>query len=512
VTDQTKPRQFGKIARKNVFWSFLREAGDSLVMLPTSVVLARLLSPTEFGIAAVAYFFLSLGARLSQFGLQAALVRTKELRPEHASSVFAVNLGLGAFAWGVLTVSASAIAAFVRNEQAGEVIPVAALTFFISAFGTVPGALLARDVQRYRARVTCEWSGTIANVVVAILLAWNGFSFWSIVYGHLANDLARASARLYFARWRPSVRFSPQAFRELVSFGAGTYVKNLLDYAAGNIDNLIVGRVLGMSALGFYDKAFNLTSRMLSRINLAGPSASFRIFVMIHEEHERFRRAYRRVLLAVSLVGYPMLTGLIVMAPELISLLFGPRWMPSVLPFQVLCAAGMPRLLNTYASTATQAKGMIWSEVRRQVLVTVLLAAAVAIMCRWGIAGAATGVFLATAVTTVLMQQLVRRLTGLLWRDLMTPQVPAVVCSLGLALVMALARFVLGTYADPSSVTTLAVVVCVAAIYYVAFLLFSGFGEVRELVCETLDDFSPPAARRVRALTARKALPAATGR
>ena len=186
--------------------------------------------------------------------------------------------------------------------------------------------------------------------------------------------------------------------------------------------------------------------------------------------------------------------------------------MPSVLPFQILCAAGMLRLLNTYASTATQAKGMIWSEVRRQVVATVLLATAVAILCRWGIAGAAAGVLLATGVTTVLMQQLVRGLTGLRWRDLLTPQVPAVVCSLGLALVMTLTRLDIKTYAKPSSDTVLSVVGSVGAIYYVAFILFSGFGELRELVCETLGDFSPVAARRVRAFMSRKALPAAAGR
>lgn len=487
----------------SVLWAFLREAMNSLIVLPTSIVLARLLSPGEFGVAAIAYVFLALGARLTQFGLNASLIRLKHVRPEHSSTVFVASVALGATAWGTLTVLAPSIGAFVRSEEASQIIPIGALTFLISAFGVVPNTLLAREM-RYRELAWCEWMGTVTNSVVAVLLAWNGFSFWSIVYGLLAMELVQALAKLHFARWRPSVRFSVAAFRELFSFGAGVYAKNLLEYAAQNIDKLLVGRLLGMGALGVYDKAYSLVSRMIARINLAGPSTSFRIFALIHEDRERFRRAYRKVVLAVTVVGYPILTALILLAPELIELLFGRVWLPTVLPFRILCAGGMLRLLNTYASTATQAKGLIWSEVGRLTVSTVILAAGVAILCRWGVGGAAAGVLAATVVTTVLMQHLTRRLTGLRWRDLVGPQVPAVVCSIGLTLVLTLTRFLLhGWWASPPPVLTLLVSTGVAAVYYLAFVLFSGFGEVRGVVFEALDDLAPFMARRIRGVAVR---------
>jgi PST family polysaccharide transporter len=487
----------------SLLWAFLREATNSVIVLPTSIILARLLSPGEFGIAAIAYVFLALGARLTQFGLNASLIRLKDLRPEHSSTVFVASVALGVIAWGALTALAPSIGAFVRSEEASQIIPIGALTFVISAFGVVPNTLLARDM-RYRELACCEWIGTITNSVVAVLLAWNGFSFWSIVYGLLAMELAQVLAKVHFARWRPSGWFSVVAFRELFSFGAGVYAKNLLEYAAQNIDNLLVGRLLGMGALGVYDKAYSLVSRMIARINLAGPSTSFRIFALIHEDPERFRRAYRKVVLTVTVVGYPILTALILLAPELIHVFFGPRWMSTVLPFRILCAAGMFRLLNTYASSATQAKGMIWSEVGRLTISTALLAASVAALCRWGVGGAAAGVLAATVVTTVLMQHLTRRLTGLRWRDLVGPQVPAVVCSIGLTLVIGLTRFVLqGWWASPPPVITLLVSTGVAAPYYLAFVLFSGFDEVREAVVETLDDLAPFMARKIRGVTVR---------
>jgi O-antigen/teichoic acid export membrane protein len=502
MTDPAKPQRYGKLAKKNVVWSFLREGAVSLIVFPTSMILARLLTPAEFGTAAIAYFFLALGAKLGQVGLNASLVRMKEIQPEHTSTAFVVNLGLGACLWIVLTLLAPLLAASVRSEQVIQIMPVAALTFVISAFGTVPGALMSRDLPRYRERAACEWVGTLTNSLVAVFLAWRGFGFWSIVYGHLAADLARASAKLHFARWRPSLRFSTTAFRELFSFGAGIYVKNLIEYAANNIDNLIVGRLLGMASLGFYDRAFGLTSRMVSRINLAGPSISFRIFSLIHEDHERFRRGFKQIVLAVSLVGYPIFTALILLAPALIPVLFGPRWTPSVLPFQILCAAGMLRLLTTYTVTATQAKGMIWSEVRQQAVSLVLLAVGVAALSRWGVAGAALGVLFATLVRTVLMLRLAKRLAVLRWSDVLMPQLPAVACSAGMAVVLSVARLLLSELAGNTPAwMTLTVGAIVAALFYVAFLLFSGFRDVRNLVCQTVDDLAPFAARPIRALT-----------
>jgi O-antigen/teichoic acid export membrane protein len=495
---------YGKLARLDLFWSLLREGASSLLVLPTSMILARLLSPSEFGTAAVAYFFLALGSRLGQVGLNTSIVRLKDVRPEHTSTALLVNVLIGAGVWTGLTLSAPFLGALMRNHQVADLIPVAALTFLISSVGTVPGALLSRDLHRYRARAACDWMGTLTHSIVAILLAWKGMGVWSIIFGHLASDVARVTARLWLASWRPSLRFSPSAFRELFSFGAGMYAKNLLEYIANNIDSLIVGRLLGMTSLGFYDRAFTLTSRMVVRINLAGPSASFRIFAIIHEEYDRFRRAFKRVVLAVSMVGYPLFTGLIVLAPELIQVLFGARWAPSVAPFQILCAAGMLRLLNTYASTATQAKGMIWSEVGRQMLSTIVLAVSVVFLSRWGIAGAALGVLLATALRTVLMQRLIQRLAGLQWRDLLMPQLPAAICAFGLVLVLSVTKVVLGRYlGNPASWISLPIACAIGTLYYVAFLLFSGFREVRDLVCETLDDVAPFAARPVRALTSR---------
>ena len=480
-----------------MLWGFFREGGNSLLLLPTSMILARLLTPQEAGVAAAATFFMQLCARVTQFGFGASLVRAKTITPAHVSTVFVVNLGIGALSWAALTALAPVTGSFLRSPDAAQLLPVAALGFLVMPFATVPTALMSRDM-RFSESTTSDWIANITETTSAILLAWNGFSFWSLVYGRLAGDSMRAVLRIWMTRWRPRLHFSRAALNEMLSFSVGFYAKHILDFGVQNLDNLVVGRTLGMASLGLYDKAFQTAHKFTSKMNLSGPSVSFRIFSLIHEEPERFRRAYRKVILSTTLVGYPLLSALIVMAPQLILVLFGPQWVAATVPFQILCAANVFKLLNTYASSATQAKGQIWLEVRRQALFVVVLVTAVAFMSRWGITGAAIGVMGATVTMTVMLQTLVKRLTGLSWRDMLEPQAPSATCAIGMVGVLAATLFITRAI-SPTATPLVQVAACmaVAGVYFLTFLLFVPFAEMRALVHETAVDMAPGVARKL---------------
>ena len=189
-----------------------------------------------------------------------ALVRMKHVEPEHISSVFLISVGMGVASWAALALSSPWIGRFFNSPEAGQVVPIAALTFIIASIGTVPSALMTREM-RYKAKTVVDWSGTLTYSVVAVALAWSGWSFWSLVYADLVKTAVLTTAYLCLGRWRPTLRFSSAALREMLSFGIGIYAKRVLDYATQNLDNLVVGRVLGITALGLYDKAFNVVNQ-----------------------------------------------------------------------------------------------------------------------------------------------------------------------------------------------------------------------------------------------------------
>ena len=494
----TAHHHYGKLAKVGVVWGFVMQTGSSLVLLPTAMVMARVLSPEEAGVAAAAMFFTQLCARITQFGLGVALVRVAELRRDHLAATFVGSLGLGVTGCALLTLLAPACGAYLRSADAAAAIPIAALTFLIMPFAAVPTALLSREM-RFKASSLSEGTAQLVECGTGIAFAVSGFSFWSIIYARLTADMTRAVLGIWMTRWYPSLRFTRSAMRDIFSFGSGIYAKNLLDFGAQNLDNLVVGRVLGVAALGFYDKAFNLVHRFTARVLYSGPGVSFRIFALIHEDPDRFSRAYRKVVLSVTLVGYPLFTGMVITAHDLVEVLFGGRWLPAADPLRVLCVAGALNLLTTYASTATQAKGHIWLEVKRQALFTAVLVFSVWTFSSWGITGAAVGVLVGTTLKTVLMQELVRRLAGWRWREMLRPQIPALTCCAGLTLALWLTIASLDAlHPGTAAIWRLIAAGVVGATYYISFLFFCGFGEVRSLVRETVEDLAPALARRGR--------------
>jgi teichuronic acid exporter len=486
-----KKKSYGGTARKGAAWSIVRQGGHELIAVPMSMIMARLLSPQEFGVAVAASFFVLLSARLTQFGFNAALVRIKELREEHVSSVLVANLAVGVLSYGVLFVAAPAIGRFFNSPDAGSLVRLAALTFLISPLGSVSGAMIAREMAFHKAAIT-DWTDGLVGAIVTIGLALNGWSYWSIPLGNVVASVVRVVVQAKLAGMVPSFRWSRQAIGELLSYGFGVHLKRLLEYATANLDNLVVGKMLDLTSLGLYDKAFSTMGRLVNRLTLG--QAPFRIFAIIHEDEARFRRAYTRLILSITMIGYPAFAFAIVAAGPLFDVLYGRRWSAAVLPFQVMCVGGMLKLLSAYSSQANEAAGGIWGQVRRQAFGLILVVVGAAVGTRYGgITGAAVGVTVATIILTVAMQDLVRRITGLSWWEMIVPQVPAVGCGILVALGAAGAAAALRGSMAPAVPPSLMLLVqaAVAALVYVAFLLFAPSPALRELVAETATEVLP---------------------
>jgi O-antigen/teichoic acid export membrane protein len=490
-------KRYGKLAKRGVAWAFLRSGITEAITTPTSMILARLLTPFDFGVGAAAGFFLAMAARLTNVGFNQALVRLRHLRDDHCSSVFVVSLALGMLMFLSLALSAELLAHFLKTPQLTKVMPIAALSFVIRAFGTVPSALLVRNME-YRRNAVPDWLSSAGEAIAAITCAWLGYGYWSIIYGSLVGDVLNSGLKLALGGWIPSFRFSWPAMSELFSFGTGVFVKRLLDYGANNLDNLVVGRSLGMTALGFYDKAFSTMNKALVRVNTGGPVVSFRIFSIISDEPERFRKAYRKVALASAVLTYPVFAGIAMAAPDLVVVLYGERWTPAVLPFQILCIAAGFRVPNEYAGSAAQALGGIWSQVWRQAVSVALLVVFVVVLSSWGIGGAALGVLLSTVAMAVLMHALLIRMTGLHVSDIVQPLVPAIALSFIIAIAVLAARHGMLALGVHSPFVRLLAECGTSTLCLLGCLKLNAFDEVRRLVHDIAADLPPVVGRVVR--------------
>ena len=483
-------KNYGRIAKLGAVWVVGRGSVNQLIQLAASIMLARLLTPHDFGIAAAVGFFLKFANKIGSIGLGSALVRVKELTPQHLSSVFVVSLGLGLTMWLVLTLSAPAFARYFNNEAIAPGLRVAALIYLLLPFGVGQMAVFSRQF-RFKHIAAIEWTHALVFLVVSLSMAWTGFGFWSLIYGTLLGNAAGTAMRIYFGGVQPKLQFSKAAFMEVIPFGIGLQAKRFLTFLAEYLDTLIVGRVLGVTALGLYDKAFSTVDRVTDRLT-AGPGVFFRIFAIIREDPERLRRAYQKSVLGVSLLGIPPFAVLIVLGPELIPFMYGDQWRPSVLPFQILCVAGALRVSRAYASSATQAQGQIWSEIARLSIYVVLVVLGAWLGSSWGIAGVAVGIGIANVAMSVLMQGLVCRLIDLRWREAIAPQIPALYISAIVVAAMLAADLLLSLIRDsPADWERLAVKVLGGGAVSLYLFLRPPLASVREMRDEVLHDLAP---------------------
>jgi PST family polysaccharide transporter len=486
---------YGKTAKVGALWHIGREWGGQLLQIPAAVILARLLTPADFGVAAAATFFIQLGKRIGNMGLNAALVRMNDVREEHRASVFVINVATGLLAWAVLMWSAPSIGAYYNDERVTGAVRVASTIFLVNFFGAVEFAVLQREM-RFKDMAIVESMTPLLFLPVATVMAWSGWGYWSLIVAQVVANVGSTCAKVYFGRWKPSLRATKRGFAETVPFGMGMYAKRLLTYASQNLDSLIVGGLFGVTALGYYDKAFNTVENLTNRLSL-GTTVMFRIFSIIQEERERFVRAYRKAVLTGTLITLPVFAGLMVAAREFIVVVFGPAWESSVLPFQLLCAAGALRFISDYASAAVQATGQVWNEVWRKVAQVLLIVVGILAFRSWGIVGAALGVVCATVVLAVLMQGLVRRIVDLSWREMASPFWPGLLAAAITAGAAATATWLVRSTSPLTPDWVVLILQCLAGgVAWGLFVLFGRFRTLQAVVDEVLVDIVPAPVRR----------------
>ncbi|MFN8060122.1 MAG: lipopolysaccharide biosynthesis protein [Vicinamibacterales bacterium] len=503
LPDSSPSATFGKTTRVGTIWVTAARWLQVILYLPVSAILARLLTPTEFGIVAAATFFTQLATRLTQFGLNSALVRLKTIRREHEASVFVFSILVNAGLFIGLQLAAPQLGRVFASGQTASALRLASYGFLLSPFGSVPAALIGRHLQ-YRQAAIIDFFMMLVTAVATLTFAWWGLGYNSPILGTLVGSAGTTVWRLMVTRWRPTLSFDRAAFAELFSFGAAVQTRRLLEYAAQNLDTLIVGRLLGLEALGYYDKAFSSANR-LPLLILAGPTIVFRVFAVIQDDAPRFRRAFRKVILSVSLLVFPVLTGLAVVASDLFVVLYGAQWTAAVPAFRVLCVSSMCTAMYWYLGTILEASGQVWSQVWRQLLSVVVFVPAVAAGSLWGgPTGAAVGVLAANAVLTVLFGGLIARQTPATASDLSGALGPAILCSLALmAFEIPLGLLLVGRLPLESPVARLGVQGVCGGAFFAAYVLWSPFGRPREVLFETIEDFSPNLAKRLDVLTRR---------
>ncbi len=384
-------------------WTATSQALTQVVTFAATVVLARLLAPAQFGIVGMAALFTGLVTMLGEVGLGAALIHRQSVDDRELNTVFWCGMAVGVAALLISLVSAPIAGSFFRNEPVVAVIRVYSVVFVVDALGAVQRVLLTKELLFDRlARI--EIAAAVVYGITAIALAVAGAGVWAIVVGQIARSVAESVLLWTFEPWHPRFQFSREAFGELFGFGARVWAFNFVNYGRENFDNFTVGRMLGAASLGLYAFAYNTANLPRRQLMSVIGRVTFPAFASVKDDDALLRRTYTKVVRYTSLVAFPALVGLALVAPEFIPIVYGSKWNEAIVPLQLLCGAGMLYSIGSTVGSIYLAKGRPDIQLWGGLAVLPILAGIVLFAARWGIVGVAAGI-LAYAITSLLISQ-----------------------------------------------------------------------------------------------------------
>ncbi len=410
-----------------LFWMSSGTAVQFLLRTLVMVILARLLTPEDYGLVGATLIVMNFAQVFSQLGMGPALIQRPHLEERHVRTAFTVFTIAGVLVGGLIASSVSLIAGYFQMDGLMPLLRVAALAFPIQGLAAVPTALMKRDLQFRRLAginiVAFAGGYGLAGISLALL----GFGAWALAGAMLARLAINVIVLLFVRPFPKSPQFERRAFRELMYFGGGVTLADILGYVAHNGDYAVVGRWLGTSALGVYNRAYNLLIIPASHFGAVLDQVLFPSLAKVQNETERLRFAYRYGMSLVALIILPVSVVAILVAPELILALLGPRWTEVVSPFRILAVGMLFRTAARINISVAHAMGAPYRRAWRVGINALCVVGGAWIGQNWGLSGVAGGVLIALAVDYALMTHFCLTLLSMNGRQLLAAHLPALV-------------------------------------------------------------------------------------
>jgi O-antigen/teichoic acid export membrane protein len=397
-TDRPASGQRTKRAVRATFWSAINSVIPIVTNLGVFVAVARVLTPHDFGEVAFATGLALIGAALCPGGLGEAIIQRLDISERQLSSVFWLCMACAVAVFGAECALAATLAKFFKIALLAVLIPVISTRILADMAAVVPNALLARSMSFHLIALrTFIVSMIAAAITIGLLLA--GFGIWALVFSQLASSYVMMVVGFVAIKWHPRFIFSVAAVKELLGYGLFSSGTQTLSRVFQQNEQILVGLFLGTTQLGFY----NFSKQVLSVFNnvVAGSlgAVAHPMFSGIQNDRERVKKGFLSATFVSSLVAFPMFVGLALVAPRIVPLAFGARWLPDVPLIQLQCSLGLLACIGTLQAGLITSQGKANWWFFYQLLATVTTALAIVIFARFGLVEMLAAIALKTFVT-----------------------------------------------------------------------------------------------------------------
>jgi PST family polysaccharide transporter len=413
-------------------WMFVNASGQIALQITVLAVLARLVSPEQFGLVTATVILITFSEIIADCGIGAALIQRARLTDEHIRTAFTLTALLSIAVWVGVVLGATTIASFFRLPALAPLILVGGLTFVIRSL-TVGDFLLARRM-RFRALAMIELASYAAYAVVAIGLATRGWGAWALVDGQVSCAIVYTTLLWIVAPHARRPCLAREPVHDLVSYGGGQFLGRIGNWIAMQGDNFVVGRTLGADALGLYGRSYAMMSLPANLFGQVANEVLFPAMASVQHDRDKLCVAFRHSSAVLALVALPTSIVVAMLGDETVRVLLGPSWVALEAAFSVMVFGMFFRTSYKHSDSLARATGAVYRRAWRQGAYATTVIGGAFIGHWWGIRGVAFGVLVAVITNFLLMAHLALRLADMSWRTYAAVHAPALVLSAVLVL------------------------------------------------------------------------------
>lgn len=341
---------------KGLFWSSVERFSNQGVQFVFSIILARLLSPSDYGIIAMVTIFFAVAQSFVDSGFSNALVRKMDRVEEDLSTCFYFNIAVGLVAYIVLFFIAPFVATFYNQPILSPIIRITGLGVVLNSLCVVQQALFTINID-FKSQAKITLSATVISGIVGIILAYQGYGIWALVWQGVASSIVRMGLLWLMSKWRPRTGFSKPSFNYLFGYGSKLLASGLLDTIYNNIYPIVIGKFYNPAQLGNYSRALGWAQLPSANITSILQRVTFPVLSAIQDDTLRLQNSYRRLLKLSAFIVFPLMMGLAAMASPVIRVILTAKWDGCVLYLQILCFALMLYPIHAINLNLLQVKG-----------------------------------------------------------------------------------------------------------------------------------------------------------
>lgn len=381
----------GKVA-KGTAWSLVEKFSVQGIQFVLSLIIARLLLPSDYGLIAMLTVFISISQVFVDAGFTRTLIQKQDRTDKDFSTVFYFNIAISCLIYALLFLSSHAIAAFYHEPQLELILKFTALNIVITSFSAIQNTILLINMDFKRsAKITV--TSVIISGSVALWLAYHGFGVWTLVFQSLIGSAITAILLWLSSKWRPQFAFSCSSFREMFGFGSKLLVSSLITAIYNNLYSLVIGRMLNSKSLGLYNRASTMAYIIPTNLNRTFSSVTFTAECEIQDHNELLQQKHIQYIRMVSYVVFPVQIGIAVLADPIVRLMLTDKWAECIPILQILCLAKLfdPVMFMNWQLVTVKRRGdySLYGEILKKVAGFTILALTIFqglyVLC-WGLA------------------------------------------------------------------------------------------------------------------------------